>query len=559
MTQGEWVVHMSAKEQQKLDVIVKIQSGKLSQKQGQQILGVSERTIRRYLKDYDERGPLFIRHKNCGNKPRNKISNSLKSETVKLVRAKYYDFNMTHALEKLEEDHAIQIKRETFRSWCHEIKHVKRAKRRRSQARYRRDRTEQTGVMLQMDGSHHRWFGGKESCLIATIDDADSDVAFGEFFPSEDTLGCMRVLQKVIEKRGLFTVLYTDKAGIFGGQKRCNFSQVKRAMRQLGIEIIFANSPQAKGRVERLWDTLQDRLVPEMRIRKIRSYERANAYLQDQFLPNEYATRFKVTPKNLESGYRPVPRDLDLNEIFCIKEYRTVNGDHTLSWKNQTYLIKSPVKYSIKKQKIELRTYQDKSWRAFYAGKEIKLEFVEPAKKQCDPKTIHEMKINAGPAQKVRLDGHVQYMKKYYSVDEKYIGLKVDIYHKDQEVRIFYNNELIETHPKLSDQAKASTKPEHLEPWKRSMQPMSPYRKASLNLGKDIDEFVLTVLKSGRGVINNETIWGVLNFQKSVPLADLNEACRSALDLDSPTYKAVRICLKLKGLINESRPNIQVV
>ncbi len=119
----------------------------------------------------------------------------------------------------------------------------------------------QTGLLLQMDGSPHCWFGGKPSCLIAAIDDADGDVAYGEFFPSEDTISCMVVLQKIIEKKGIFQILYVDRAGIFGGPKRCHFSQVKRALAELGIHIIFANSPEAKGRIERLWSTLQDRLI----------------------------------------------------------------------------------------------------------------------------------------------------------------------------------------------------------------------------------------------------------------------------------------------------------
>ena len=116
---------------------------------------------------------------------------------------------------------------------------------------------ESPGLMLQMDGSPHRWFGDKKSCLIAIIDDATSEI-HAEFFESETTLGCLKVLRDYIGKKGVFKVLYVDKAGIFGGPKRCNFSQVQRACSEIGIEIIFANSPQGKGRVERSFDTFQD-------------------------------------------------------------------------------------------------------------------------------------------------------------------------------------------------------------------------------------------------------------------------------------------------------------
>jgi hypothetical protein len=232
----------------------------------------------------------------------------------------------------------------------------------------------QTGIMLQMDGSPHKWFGNKDSVLIGAIDDANNEVPYAEFFLSEDTISCMRVLQKIIETKGTFDVLYTDKAGIFGGSKRANFSQVKRALEELGVQIIFANSAQAKGRIERLWGTLQDRLIPEMRLRNINSFAAANCFLQEQYLPNEYNSKYTVTPKSLKTNYKEVPEHIDLNEIFCLKEYRTVRNDHTFSWNSELHKIISPVRYSIAKQKLEIRTYQDLTWKVFFAGKPIEIK-----------------------------------------------------------------------------------------------------------------------------------------------------------------------------------------
>lgn len=203
---------MSAQEQLELDDIVKISSGLISRKQGQQILNVSERTIRRHLRNYQREGVLFVKHGNCDQAPANRTNDDLKKLVQELVQSKYYDFNMLHCLEKLRKDEGITLGRETFRLWCHEFKMVKRAKRRSPKVRRRRDRMQQTGLMLQMDGSPHQWFGGKESCLIAAIDDADSDVSYAEFFPSEDTLSCMKVLERIIRKKGLFHILYVDKA-----------------------------------------------------------------------------------------------------------------------------------------------------------------------------------------------------------------------------------------------------------------------------------------------------------------------------------------------------------
>jgi hypothetical protein len=220
--------------------------------------------------------------------------------------------------------------------------------------------------------------------LIAAIDDADSDVPYGEFFPSEDTLSCLLVLKKIIEKKGLFQILYVDKAGIFGGAKRSNFSQVKRALGELGIHVMFAHSAEAKGRIERLWGTLQDRLIPEMRLRKIRTYPAANNFLQQQFLPNHWAKKFKVQPAVLRSAYQAVSEEADLREIFCLKEHRTVARDHTVSWNGHTYRIEnSPVGYSIYRQQIEIRTYpEDLSWCGFYAGKPIELILAPPIPRQ---------------------------------------------------------------------------------------------------------------------------------------------------------------------------------
>jgi transposase len=373
---------MGARAQLKLDLVVKVLAGQMDRKVAQGILNVSSRTLERYLAEYRTLGPGFMEHGNFGRSPVNKSSWEVKLRVQDLVRTKYPDFNLTHLREKLEQDEKIQVQRETLRSWCHEIKHVKRAKRRRAKARYARQRMRQTGMLLQMDGSHHRWFGGVPSCLIAAIDDASSEIPFAEFFLGEDTISCMRVLQRIIEKKGLFQILYVDRAGIFGGggSKRENFSQVKRALKELGIHVIFAQSPEAKGRVERLFGTLQDRLVAEMRLRQIKTYPAANAFLQDQFLPNHWHQRFSVPAADPRSAYVPLPPGtLDLKEVFCMKEHRVVQRDHTLSYGNQTYRLESPVGYSIYRQSIEIRTYQDLTWKAFYAGKPIELTLFEKA------------------------------------------------------------------------------------------------------------------------------------------------------------------------------------
>lgn len=542
---------MNSSEQLKLDIISKLKLKKITKKQACLILNVSERTIERYLEKYNEQGIRFTIHGNKNKVPKNKTSNNLKEEVIKLVREKYYDFNMTHCLEKLKDDHNITLDREVFRIWCHEINLVKRAhKRRSSRVRRRRERMARPGVMLQMDGSPHQWFGGKESCLIATIDDANNEVAYGEFFPAEDTISCMTVLQNVIEKKGVFDILYTDKAGIFGGPKRVHFSQVKRALKELGIEIIFANSAEAKGRIERLWNTLQDRLIPEMRLRKIKSYHAANNFLQEQYLPNEYARKFTVQPESIEVAYRVVPEGLDLKEVFCLKEYRLVKKDHTLSWNGDTYDVKSFLKYSIYNQKIEIRTYQDLTWKAFFAGKEIEILKVDPVKRKTEVKQSPKTEQINGVI--VRKDSHAVYKNHYYSVSSDYIGKKILVLEKLDLVYLYFEGKVIEVHTVITDPTRInSTKKEHMGPWENALKENSFYRKIARRVGVSVEEFIVVLIQRGQGFIDTKNIFGIISLQKNYTSEELNEVCRTAIEIESVSYRTVRSLLNLKNKIRK--------
>lgn len=374
-------IYMSKNGQFTYQAVSDFLRGKLSRKEASELLQVRERTVTRMARRIEKKGLFGVIHGNRDRAPSNKLSDTFKKAVMALVEDKYFDFNMTHCLEVLKSEHQIVVKYATFRKWCHERHIVKRRKRGRGVARSRRTRMQSEGLLLQMDGSPHRYNGKDEWCLIAAIDDATSDIPYAEFFLSEDTINCMTVMQKIIEKKGIPYAIYVDKAGCLGGGKRALFNQFKRACGELDIRIIFASSPEAKGRIERTWDTFQDRIIPEMRVRQIHSMPAANNYLQQQFIPNYWTPRNTVVPHSLESRYKPVPTGKDLREIFCLKEYRSVKRDHTLSWDGITYSLESPLKYSIQGQQIELRTHQDLSWVALYAGKPIELKVVvEPAR-----------------------------------------------------------------------------------------------------------------------------------------------------------------------------------
>jgi transposase len=363
-----------------VDIIAKVSNGKIAINNAAKLLNRSRRTIERYLNQYQTLGIKFIMHGNVGREPINKTPNKIKIKVQSLIKGKYYDVNLQHLAELLDRNENIQIKRETLRTWAHDIHHVKRAKRRRSHARKKRERMESAGLLLQMDGSTHQWFGDNKSCLIAIIDDATSEV-HAEFFKSETTQGCLKVMRDYIEKKGLFKALYVDKAGIFAGPKRCNFSQMQRACEELGIEIIFANSPQGKGRIERLFDTFQDRLIPELRLKNIKDMQNANQYLQKVFIPEFWQKTLTVVAKISKPEFLPVPNYLNLDDICVQKEYRKIRNDHTFSYGNKFYLVESPLKKSIAKQKIEIRVQQDGSFTAYFAGQQLAVsEVIEPTK-----------------------------------------------------------------------------------------------------------------------------------------------------------------------------------
>ncbi len=374
------MIILDTQTQLKIDIISKVSEGKITICNAQKLLMKSKRTIERYLQQYSKNGILFAVHKNSNRSPINKSTDEMKNRVQELIKEKYFDFNLMHLIENLKSNEDIIVKRETLRKWAHDIHHVKRAKKRRPKARKRRTRMESEGLLLQMDGSPHRWFGDSNSCLIAIIDDANSELN-AEFFNSETTIGCMKVLKDLVAKKGVFKTLYVDRAGIFGGPKRCNFSQVQRACEELGIEIIFANSPEGKGRIERSFDTLQDRLVPELRMNEINNMEEANRYLKEIFIPSYWDKVIVVKPENSVSEFSSIPRHKNLDDVFVLKEYRKIRNDHTFSYGNRFYLIKSNLKFSIAKQEIEIRTLLDGEFQVYFAGRRLHIsEVVEPTK-----------------------------------------------------------------------------------------------------------------------------------------------------------------------------------
>jgi transposase-like protein len=301
---------------------------------------------------------------------------------LKLAKETYYDFNITHCLEMLRERHGLTTSYATFRSWCRKAGLGKRKRRRASKARVYRERMSCEGLLLQMDGSHHAWNGTEKWCLIAMIDDATSDVPAARFFETETTLGCMAVLRAVIECRGVPQMIYTDQAGwAGGGEKRQGFSQFVRACEELGIRVLTTSSPESKGRIERFWNTTQDRLIPELRLADIKSMLDANRYLDQVYLPQYWQVRNTVVAKNDSVQYRPLKAEENLDEIFCIKHTRQICSDHTIKFEARVYKITSRHLGNLKQKSATIHVYKNESLAIFYGHIRLDYQLVEPPKR----------------------------------------------------------------------------------------------------------------------------------------------------------------------------------
>jgi transposase len=348
--------------------------GTLSRRLAAEGLGVSERQLTRLAKRYALEGVVGIEHGLAGRASNHKTSAELLRHVAFLFMNKYVNFNYKHFAEMLDLHEGIRLSYSTVKRICSGLGKPKRPRRKRKVRRLR-NRHERVGFMLQMDGSDHKWVqGGVEWTLIAAIDDATSDVPYGAFFPTESMEGYLRVLAEIFRKHGVPAILYVDRAGWLSGTGEDG--QFKRMCDELGITLIYAFSPQAKGRVERLWNTLQDRLVAEFALNQIKTMEEATAYFNDVFLPQTWQRRFTVPPASPESAYRPAPTPEGVQEVFALKYSRKVKNDHTFAWNNRLYRITSKLRFSLAKQMIEIRVASSGQFRVVHSGRVLEYSAV---------------------------------------------------------------------------------------------------------------------------------------------------------------------------------------
>lgn len=345
-------VIMRVKELRRVHVIRRTMEKKLTQVKAGTLLGLTPRHIRRLLARVEQEGDQGLAHRGRGKPSNRQIAARDKAKALKLYEKRYGDFGPTLAAEKLAERHGMTISVETLRGWLL-AKGVTHFQRRKRPHRAWRERRAHVGELLQLDGSHHDWFEGRgpRCVLMAYIDDASSRV-FARFYEYEGTIPAMDSFMRYVQQYGIPLAIYADKHTTYqspapptvdeqlAGVKPT--SQFGRALGELGVELIPAHSPQAKGRVERLFKTFQDRVIKEMRLADVATLDAANQFL-DGYLPI-YNRRFAVQPAQVTDLHRPRLVHRELDRILCLKTTRCLRKDFTLAHQGGLYQIHDTVR-----------------------------------------------------------------------------------------------------------------------------------------------------------------------------------------------------------------------
>lgn len=359
------LIAMSERDLQRIEVLSKVTAGRMTVVSAAHVLDLSERQVRRLLERMRTGGAASIRHKAIGRRSNNRISDGVRDYAMTLVRERYADFGPTLATEKLAERDGLRVSRETVRGWMSEAGLWLSRKQRRTfhQPRFRR---EAYGELVQIDGSEHRWFEdrGPPCSLLVFVDDATGRLMQLRFVRSESAFTYFEALELYLQNHGMPVTFYSDKHSVFrvakkdakGGQ---GMTQFGRALCELNIEILCANSSQAKGRVERMNRTLQDRLVKELRLSGIDTMEAGNAFLPG--FMDDYNARFAVPPARPEDLHRPLNLAPDrLTEILCKREQRYVGSQLTFSFERKRIMLEeSEVTRGLVGRYVETYAYAD--------------------------------------------------------------------------------------------------------------------------------------------------------------------------------------------------------
>ncbi len=368
---------MSYEELDRLSVIERVIEKRLSQCEAARMLGLTSRQVRRLRRAYERDGPEGLASKHRGRPSNRRLASELRQEALATVRSRYADFGPTLAHEKLTELHGLRLSVETLRHWMIEdglwVPRARRAPRVQQPRRRRPCR----GELIQIDGSDHEWFEERAArcTLLVFVDDATSELMELLFCESESAFSYFAAMRSYLEQHGKPVALYSDKAGVFRVNRKAprggaGVTQFSRALESLNIDIVCANTPAAKGRVERTHLTLQDRLVKELRLRGINDVEAANTFAPE-FIA-DYNRRFARAARSEHDAHRPLQASDDLARIFSWQETRLVSKSLTLNYKRVLYVLdRTETARAARGQRIGIEEREDGSLSFWHGEHEL--------------------------------------------------------------------------------------------------------------------------------------------------------------------------------------------
>ena len=379
----EETITLNTQEQKRAMVLNRIQAGQLSVAQAAGVLALSARHVRRILAAYEKEGPAALAHGNRGRQPAHRISEAVRAQVVDLARTKYQGCNQQHLRDLLHEREGISLSRSSVRRIVEQAGLAAPRRHKRRVHRRRRERYPQQGMRLQIDGSRHGWLQerGPWLTLLAAIDDATGKLAAAVFREQEDAAGYFLLVRQVVERQGRPLALYHDRHGIFAPTSvateadslqeqlagKQDPSQFGRLLEELAISSIAARYPQAKGRVERLFGTLQDRLVIELRLANARTLEQAQQVAAD-YLPR-FNAQFAVAAAQPGTAYRPLSEPSQVEALFCFKYLRTVGADNVVNFAGQRLqIVADKQRRSYAHTRVEVHERLDGSLAVYDAG-----------------------------------------------------------------------------------------------------------------------------------------------------------------------------------------------
>jgi hypothetical protein len=357
------------------EVILKAIDGKITWIQAAQILGISDRQMRRLKARYMKIGFNGIIDRRIQKKPHNLVPGTVIKEILDLYRTTYFDFNVKHFHEEITRNHGITQGYTWTKNVLQQAGLIAKDSK-RGPHRKKRERKPLTGMMLHLDGSTHPWFLDQPDFnfdLMIILDDANNEIYDGLFAPQEDTLSSLTVIKNTIQDKGIFCSLYTDRGSHFKVTNKKNsdpdkifHSHIEKVLHKFGTKLIHAFSPQARGRGERMWQTVQGRIPQELRLHKISTIDEANRFLREIFIP-KMNSLFKKTPPQEGTAFLPLPTHIDLDRACAFEHERTVKADNTIEFQNRILQIpKSEIRFSFTKCKVTVLEFLNKKIEIFY-------------------------------------------------------------------------------------------------------------------------------------------------------------------------------------------------